>query len=124
MDRNVIGRERDYDPEPDLSLLPPDQVVRRALWTDDPAAPLVVDRRPSDVLWRAGLWDAALEMGERWQPTADFGVEGGRRIDGFHVTTPVLPATFRYEVHDTPELRELSDHVPVSLTLDLDRLGR
>src|SRR5690606_11135181 len=120
-DWNTIGEDLAYDPEPDWSALAPDRLPRHLRWQDDPTAPPSADRRASALLSRAGLHDAARAIGASWQPTS--GLEDApRRIDAFRVSAPVLPALAGYEVIDTAVTRRLSDHLPIVLRLDLDRL--
>jgi endonuclease/exonuclease/phosphatase family metal-dependent hydrolase len=122
-DRNCLGEDLAYDPEPDWTLLPPEEREYHIMWRTDPTEPPRADRRPSQLLHRAGLTDAACHLRVPWQPTA--GHRPGdlpRRIDGFWLTATALPALRDYRVHDSPEARRLSDHLPVEIELDLDKL--
>jgi len=80
-----------------------------------------VDRRPGDVLWAGGLYDAAAALRAPWHATAGhhpddpYGEHGvWRRIDGIRVTRPVLGALRGYHVEDTELARRASDHLPVT----------
>jgi endonuclease/exonuclease/phosphatase family metal-dependent hydrolase len=80
------------------------------------------DRRPGDVLWAGGLYDAAALLGARWQPTTGhhpddaYGRHGvRRRIDAVRVTEQVAPALRGHEVLDSAMTREASDHLPVTV---------
>jgi endonuclease/exonuclease/phosphatase family metal-dependent hydrolase len=78
------------------------------------------DRRPGDVLWAGGLYDAAAALRAPWQPTAGHHPDDGygahgirRRIDAVRVTQPVLGALCAHHVEDTDLARRASDHFPV-----------
>jgi endonuclease/exonuclease/phosphatase family metal-dependent hydrolase len=107
------------DPEPDWTPLSPDQIEHHVLWNPDPSAPLQTDRRPAQLLDRVGLTDAATHLGVPWQPTAGhMGTDVFRRPDAFRCSELVLPALRGYRVHDSPDIRELSNHLPIELTAD------
>jgi endonuclease/exonuclease/phosphatase family metal-dependent hydrolase len=79
------------------------------------------DRRPGDVLWAGGLYDAAAALNAPWQATAGhhpddaFGARGvWRRIDGVRVTRRVLGALRAHHVEDTDLTRKASDHLPAT----------
>jgi endonuclease/exonuclease/phosphatase family metal-dependent hydrolase len=79
------------------------------------------DRRPGDVLWAGGLYDAAAALNAPWQATVGhhpddaFGAHGvWRRIDGVRVTRRVLSALRAHHVEDTDLARRASDHLPVT----------
>ena len=116
-DWNSFGADEDYDPEPDWSTLPPNKVWRHVRWSDDPHAPLRADRRPTELLRRSGLHDAAVHLNALWQPTGGH-TDGGlpRRLDAFWTTRP--RALHAYSVIDTPVTRQLSDHLPIQIDLD------
>ena len=80
------------------------------------------DRRPGEVLWAGGLYDAAAILGAQWQPTCGhhpsdvYGQHGvRRRIDAIRVTSSLVPGLRRHRVHDTAEARAASDHLPVTV---------
>jgi endonuclease/exonuclease/phosphatase family metal-dependent hydrolase len=80
------------------------------------------DRRPGDVLWAGGLHDAAALIGADWHPTAGhhpddvYGAHGvRRRIDGVRVTAHLTDAMRAHRVLDTPQTRQASDHLPVTV---------
>jgi endonuclease/exonuclease/phosphatase family metal-dependent hydrolase len=116
-DWNAFGANEVYDREPDWSRLPPRKVWRHASWTDDPDAPLRVDRRATQLLHRSGLRDAAPYLNAPWQPTGGH-VSGDmpRRLDAFWTNRP--DALLSYEVLHTPQLVGLSDHLPIRVELD------
>jgi endonuclease/exonuclease/phosphatase family metal-dependent hydrolase len=123
-DWSCIGEDPAYDLEPDWRRLRPDQIEHHVLWRADPDAPRVTDRRPAQLLHRAGLVDAARHLGAAWQPIAGHqGIDVLRRIDAFRVSAAVLPALESYQVHASPMTRRLSEHLPIELRLDLARLG-
>lgn len=83
------------------------------------------DRRPGQVFVHAGIRDTAALAGAPWAPTVGhFGHAdmGFRTIDTFRVTPTLAEAVVRHEVVDTELTRAASDHLPVVVTLDLDRL--
>ncbi|MGA3152667.1 MAG: endonuclease/exonuclease/phosphatase family protein [Streptosporangiaceae bacterium] len=80
------------------------------------------DRRPGDVLWAGGLYDAAAALRAPWQPTVGhypgdrYGVAGiRRRIDAIRVSRHVLGALRAYHVVDSELTRRASDHLPVTV---------
>jgi endonuclease/exonuclease/phosphatase family metal-dependent hydrolase len=80
------------------------------------------DRRPGDVLFAGGLYDAAAVLRAPWHATAGhhpddvYGAHGvSRRIDAVRVTRPVRGALRGYHVTDTALTRAASDHLPVSI---------
>ena len=80
-----------------------------------------VDRHPGDVLWAAGLYDAAAALNAPWQATVGhhvddpYGAHGiWRRIDGIRVTRRVLGALRAYHVTDSELARRASDHLPAT----------
>jgi hypothetical protein len=80
------------------------------------------DRRPGDVLWAGGLYDAAAALNAPWRPTVGhhpddpYGARGvWRRIDGVRVTRPLLTALRAHHVTDTELTRQASDHLPVTV---------
>jgi endonuclease/exonuclease/phosphatase family metal-dependent hydrolase len=83
------------------------------------------DRRPGDVLWAGGLYDAAAVLRAPWRPTAGhhpddrYGVAGvSRRIDAIRVTAHLLDALRAHHVTDTELTRQASDHLPVTVEYD------
>jgi hypothetical protein len=116
-DWNCTGEN---DPEPDWSLLKPHQVVRRALWHDDPTQPPQLDRRPSHVLHRAGLVDVTRHLNQPWQPTTIDNL----RADAFRASRLALPAVVDYDVLHTQQTAPLSNHHPIWTTIDCSRLER
>jgi hypothetical protein len=117
-DLNTPGEDLAYDPEPDPSLLRPDQIVSRVEWNDDPDAPPVIDRRPTRLLHSAGLVDAARYLGVPWQATTGPPGEAGRRIDAFRVSQRALPALVDYRVCNGTLTSTLSDHYPIELQVN------
>jgi len=113
-DFNNVG---ELDPEPDIGEWGPNQRARRREWSADPAAPTKVDRRPMLLLSQAGVHDAATVLQADWYPTADLAVGSGVRFDGIRVNGEAAGLLWRHRVYDSPELRELSDHLPVAVTL-------
>lgn len=90
-----------------------DEAGRRRHWAD---------RRPGDVLWAGGLYDAAAALGAAWQPTtghhpddvyAAHGVH--RRIDAVRVTAELRSALRGHQVCDSVQARAASDHLPVTV---------
>jgi endonuclease/exonuclease/phosphatase family metal-dependent hydrolase len=80
------------------------------------------DRRPGDVLFAGGLYDAAALAGAEWQPTTGhhpddvYGQHGiRRRIDGVRVTEPLIEAVRAHWVLNSPAARVASDHLPVTV---------
>jgi endonuclease/exonuclease/phosphatase family metal-dependent hydrolase len=80
------------------------------------------DRRPGDVLFAGGLYDAAAVLRAPWHATAGhhpddvYGMHGvSRRIDAVRVTGQVRGALRGYHVTDTEPTRAASDHLPVSI---------
>jgi endonuclease/exonuclease/phosphatase family metal-dependent hydrolase len=105
------------DPEPDWASLRPDEIVRRAMWSDDPDQPPKIDRRPAHVLHRAGLVDVAQYLKRPWRATTIDRL----RVDGFRVSRDVLDAVLDYGVFDGGDMF-LSNHFPVWMTLDRSAL--
>lgn len=123
-DWNTIGDDAGYDTEPDWSRLPSHLLFRHVAWDDDPGATPRADRRPTALLTRAGLSDAAHRLDAGWQATAGYEpADVERRIDAFRVSARVIPALAGYEVVDSPAVRGLSDHLPIVLRLRPDRLA-
>jgi endonuclease/exonuclease/phosphatase family metal-dependent hydrolase len=93
-----------------------DEYGQRRFWAD---------RRPGDVLWAGGLYDAAAVLRAPWQPTAGhhpddrYGVAGiSRRIDAVRVSAHLLGALRAHHVTDTELTRQASDHLPVTVEYD------
>lgn len=83
------------------------------------------DRRPGQVLLRAGIRDTAALTGTPWVPTvghADHADMGSRAIDTWRTSSNLAPAVIDHQVVDNPLTRAASDHLPVVATLDLSRL--
>lgn len=115
-DWNCLGADHTYDPEPDWSRLPTRKMWRHIRWSDNPDTPPRTDRRPTELLRRCGLHDAAVHLQAPWQATAGHtGTDLPRRIDAFWTTRP--QALRGYHVIDTPTARELSDHLPIRIEL-------
>jgi endonuclease/exonuclease/phosphatase family metal-dependent hydrolase len=116
-DWNCFGADAGYDPEPDWSSLPPRKAWRHVRWSDDLDTPPRVDRRPTELLRRCGLSDAAVSLRAPWQATGGHMCDDlSRRLDAFWTTRP--QALRGYRVIDTPTARRLSDHLPIKLTID------
>lgn len=80
------------------------------------------DRRPGEVLLRAGCRDAAALAGAAWAPSVghyDHADMGHRCIDTHRVSPGLAPAVVGWEVIDTAASRAASDHLPVITSLDL-----
>ncbi|MER7277981.1 endonuclease/exonuclease/phosphatase family protein [Dactylosporangium sp. NPDC000244] len=121
-DWNTFGADPTYDPEPDWSALPARKVWRHVRWSDDPDTPPRADRRPTELLHRCGLHDAAAHLRAPWQPTGGhMGTDLSRRLDAIWTTRP--QALGGYRVIDTPVTRLLSDHLPIRIDLDPAMLG-
>ncbi|WP_344462718.1 endonuclease/exonuclease/phosphatase family protein, partial [Kitasatospora kazusensis] len=91
----------------------------------------VSDERPDRTLTTVGLVDTAryardkLGQSEATAPTAGYRRpdQGAlRRIDRIYASGELAPAIVRASTIDTPELRTVSDHLPVELVLDLEAL--
>jgi endonuclease/exonuclease/phosphatase family metal-dependent hydrolase len=89
-----------------------------------------VDRRPGDVLWSGGLFDAAAALRAPWRPTTGhhpddpYGAHGvSRRIDAVRVTHHLLGALAAYHVADSPLARAASDHLPVAVDYTPSRVA-
>ncbi|GAA4828247.1 hypothetical protein GCM10025787_03210 [Saccharopolyspora rosea] len=83
------------------------------------------DRRPGEVLMRAGCRDTAALAGAAWAPSvghADHADMGYRTLDTHRVSPALTPAVADWQVVDWQVAREASDHLPVVTTLDLSRL--
>jgi endonuclease/exonuclease/phosphatase family metal-dependent hydrolase len=121
-DWNSFGAQPEYDREPDWAALPPEWIERHVRFNDDPAAPPVADRRPSQMMHRSGFHDAAPTLAVPWKATG--GHRGGwsRREDVFWTTRPA--ALRRYQVIDTLAASSLSDHLPIVVDLDPKALGQ
>ena len=116
-DWNCFGADDTYDPEPDWSTLPARKVWRHVRWSDDPDTPPQADRRPTELLRRCGLHDAAVHVRAHWQATGGhMGDDLSRRLDAIWTTRP--QALRGYRVIDTPAARLLSDHLPIRIDLD------
>ena len=88
------------------------------------------DRRPGDVLWAGGLYDAAAVLRAPWHATVGhhlddpYGEHGiWRRIDAIRVTRPVVGALRAHHVEDTELTRRASDHLPVTVEYAPSALG-
>ncbi|WP_121400971.1 endonuclease/exonuclease/phosphatase family protein [Micromonospora sp. M71_S20] len=121
-DWNSFGADPKYDPEPNWSALPAEWIARHVRWNDDPDAPPVADRRPSQMMQRSGFHDAAPTLRVPWKATG--GHRGGwsRREDVFWTTRPA--ALRSYHVIDTPAARRLSDHLPIVVDFDPQALAQ
>lgn len=109
----------------------PDQVyyVQRTRQT---AEGRVTDDRPDATLLAAGFLDAARWAAEHLDqqhdalaPTAGYGKPhqcGLRRIDRAYLSGPLAPALTRFEVCDSNKLRSISDHLPLIIDLDAEKL--
>lgn len=78
------------------------------------------DRRPGEVLLRAGCRDAAALAEAKFAPSVDHSDHadmGERCIDTHQVSPALASSVVAWEVHDTPAAREASDHLPVVTTL-------
>ncbi|MFI7517660.1 endonuclease/exonuclease/phosphatase family protein [Micromonospora echinofusca] len=121
-DWNSFGADPEYDPEPDWSALPAEWIARHVRWNDDPDAPPVADRRPSQMMQRSGFYDAAPQLGAPWRATSGHRSGWSRREDVFWTTRPT--ALRRYQVVDTAAARNLSDHLPIVVDLDPQALAQ
>lgn len=116
-DWNCFGADEAYDPEPDWSTLPPRKVWRHVRWSDDPNTPPRADRRPTELLRRCGLHDAAAHLRAPWQATGGhMGDDLSRRLDAFWTTRP--QALRGYRVIESPAALRLSDHLPIRVDFD------
>jgi endonuclease/exonuclease/phosphatase family metal-dependent hydrolase len=121
-DWNSFGADATYDPEPDWSRLPSHKIWRHLRWNDDPDTPPQVDRRPTELLRRSGLHDAAVHLRAPWQATGGhMDTDLLRRLDACWTTRP--QALVDYEVIDTPVARLLSDHFAIRVGLAPGALG-
>ena len=87
------------------------------------------DRTAGDVYIRGGLDDVAAVLDVPWQataghwPTCEYGRHGiRRRLDIIRATGAMLPALVSLEVHRTELALSASDHLPVAVSYDPDRI--
>jgi len=113
-----------YEPDPYANVEWFDQMIYQCEWEYDEHGrrQARADRRPGDVLWAGGLYDAAAALNAPWQATVGhhpddgYGARGvSRRIDGIRVTRQVLDALCAYHVTSTELTRQASDHLPVTV---------
>jgi len=100
--------------------------------THQTAAGRDTDDRPDATLLAAGYLDAARWAAEHLHqqhdalaPTAGYGKPrqcGLRRIDRAYLSGPLAPTLMRFEVCDSDELRSVSDHLPLIIDLDAEKL--
>jgi endonuclease/exonuclease/phosphatase family metal-dependent hydrolase len=118
-DRRRSGEFYDEDPFPTMPFFP--ALLQQVRWCDDPDAAPRADRRSTEVVRRAGLYDVAAALDSPWQATTGHwpGARyGPRRIDAVRVNGAMLPALRRHQVVDTELTRLASDHLPVVVTID------
>jgi hypothetical protein len=113
-----------YEPDPYAKVEWFDQLIHQCEWEYDERGrrQARADRRPGDVLWAGGLYDAAAALNAPWQasvghhPDDGFGIHGvSRRIDAVRVTRQVLGALRAHHVTGTELTRQASDHLPVTV---------
>ena len=88
------------------------------------------DRTAGSVYSHGDLHDVAPVLDVPWQataghwPTCEYGRHGiRRRIDIIRATTAMLPALVGFEVHRTELALSASDHLPVAVSYDPDRIA-
>lgn len=95
----------------------------------------VTDDRPDREMTDAGYVEMAryaaaeLALPDAMRPSSGYRTHPGRPrtiapycIDRGYLTAELARALTHYEVHDTPELRQISDHLPLRATFDRDTL--
>jgi endonuclease/exonuclease/phosphatase family metal-dependent hydrolase len=78
------------------------------------------------VLLGGGLRDAAAIIDAPWQPSCGHWADdpfGPRRVDGIRVTAQVAPAVTGVETIRSDLAPRASDHLPVVVTVDTDRIA-
>lgn len=113
LDSNGIGP---HDPEPDLSLLPDWQLDCHTHLADETRR---WDRRHNQLAQHAGWVDVAYQTGQHTTPTGGFGQPFPPvRFDQFWASPHLAPRVTDYRVQDTADFRAISDHVPVTVTIE------
>jgi hypothetical protein len=114
LDANCIGPD---DTEPDLMSMPQRQ---RGCHTHQVDGALRWDRRPTQAARQAGWVDLARRFGRHDVATGGFGQPFPPvRFDQLWASPDLAGLAVEYEVHDSDEFTAVSDHVPVTVRLDL-----
>lgn len=114
LDANCIGVE---DPEPDHSQIPDWQ---RDCHTHQVDGARRWNRRPAQLARDAGWVDLARQGGHHGVPTGGFGQPFPPvRFDQLWASPRLAALAVDYHVHDSDEFTTISDHVPVTVRIEL-----